>query len=265
MRKIERLKIGDLLVETKMITATQLQEALKEQAQTGKKVGEVFVEKGWVTEQDVLEVLEFQLGIPHIDLSKYIIEQKVATLIPENMARRHMILPVKVEGKQISLAMSDPLNMFAIDDVRLTTKMEVQPMIATARDITRAINQVFTSSKTKTIVDEVEKQIKQDLIDRNLLNQIGHDTPDQVDNAPTVRLVNNIMDQALAMGASDIHIEPFEDYIKIRYRIDGQLQEKTRIPKETLNSITTRIKILAKLNIAEKNTTRWPYSKASRW
>lgn len=252
MRKIEKLRLGDLLVETKMITAIQLQEALNEQARTGEKVGELLVEKGWVTEQDILEVLEFQLGIPHIDLSKYLIEQKVATMIPEAMARRHKIIPVQIEGKQIKLAMSDPLNIFAIDDVKLITKMEVIPMIATAKDVTRAINQIFTSSQTKNIVDEVEKQIKQDLIDRNVIGQVSEQGENQVDNAPTVRLVNNIIDQALAKGASDIHIEPFENYIKIRYRIDGQLQEMTRMPKETLNPITTRVKILSKLNIAER-------------
>ena len=118
-----------------MITMDQLKEALKEQVKTGKKLGEILIEKEWVTEQNIVEVLEFQLGIPHVDLSKYVIDPKASAMINENLAKRHMLIPIKIENEQLIVAMSDPLNVFALDDVRITAKMEVMPVIASLADV----------------------------------------------------------------------------------------------------------------------------------
>ena len=120
--------MGDLLVQADMITKDQLKEALQEQVKTGKKLGEILVEKGWVTEQNIIEVLEFQLGIPQVDLSKYVIDAKAAGMINENLAKRHLLIPIKIENNHLVVAMSDPLNVFALDDVQITTKWKLYPL-----------------------------------------------------------------------------------------------------------------------------------------
>ncbi|NLM12794.1 MAG: Flp pilus assembly complex ATPase component TadA [Epulopiscium sp.] len=251
MKKAEKKKLGDLLVQADMITKDQLKEALQEQVKTGKKLGEILVEKGWVTEQNIIEVLEFQLGIPQVDLSKYVIDSKAAGMINENLAKRHMLIPIKIENNRLVVAMSDPLNVFALDDVRITTKMEVIPVIASLSDVKSAIDRMYGASKVASIAAEFQKQM-QEKMKKQATYDSDSQSEEEVLNSPAVQLVNNIIEQAIRRNASDIHIEPFETYVRVRLRIDGQLQELLRTDLTTLNAMVTRIKILGKMNIAEK-------------
>jgi len=247
MKKIERKKLGDLLYEIGMITKEQLDWGIEEQHRTNKKIGEILVEHGIITDQDILGALEFQLGIPQMDLQKYTIDYNIAAKVPESIARRYTVVAVGIEGNKLKVAMKDPLDMFALDDLKLSTKMEIIPLIAATHEIEKLLSQIYTSSKTKNIVFEVEKQIYEEA-----QKQVIEEVDENAENAPMIQLVNNILQRAILKGASDIHIEPFEHYIRVRYRVDGQLYEMTRAKRETLNAITARIKILSGLDIAER-------------
>ena len=241
----QRKRIGDLLYETGLITQEQLTLGIKEQKATGRRLGEILVEKGIITEEEILGALEFQLGVPHMNLEQYNIDYNVASIVPENIARRYTVIAVGVDGNKLKVAMKDPLNMFALDDLKLSTKHEIIPMIASEQSINRLINQTYTSAQTHNIVSQVEKKMREEqkqVVKEEVVEEDG----------PMIQLVNNILERCILKGASDIHIEPFETYVRIRYRVDGQLHELTRPPKETLNPITTRIKILSGLDIAER-------------
>ena len=245
MKKSYRKRIGDLLFETGLISEEQLQKGISEQKRTGKRLGEVLVEEGIVSEEDILGALEFQLGIPHMNLEQYNIDYNIASKVPESIARRYTVIGVGVEDNKLKVAMKDPLNMFALDDLKLSTKMDITPILASENAILSLINQTYTSAQTKNIVFQVERQMQEEV-----QKQVNNEEND--DNAPMVLLVNNILQRCILKGASDIHIEPFEFYVRIRYRIDGQLHELMQTKKEMLNGITTRIKILSGLDIAER-------------
>lgn len=245
IKKAQRKRIGDLLFETGMITQEQLNWAIKEQKLTGKRIGEILVEADIITDEDILGALEFQLGIPHMNLQQYNIDYNIASRVPESIARRYTVIAVGIDDNKLKVAMKDPLNMFALDDLKLSTKMEITPILASEKDIINVINQTFTSAQTKSIVSQVEKKLQEE--SQKQIVEIQED-----ENAPMVQLVNNILERCILKGASDIHIEPFEYYVRIRFRVDGRLHELTQTKKETLNAITTRIKILSGLDIAER-------------
>ncbi|WP_069998227.1 GspE/PulE family protein [Cellulosilyticum sp. I15G10I2] len=247
MKKVERKRLGDLLYETGMITKEQLDWGIEEQHRTNKKIGEILVEKGIITDKDILGALEFQLGIPHMDLEKYTIDYNIASKVPEGVARRYTVIAVGLDGTKLKVAMKDPLDMFALDDLKLSTKMEIIPLLALAHEIENLINQTYTSAKTKNIVFEAERQLQEEGH-----KQILEEVDENAENAPMIQLVNNFLQRAILKGASDLHVEPFEHYVRIRYRVDGQLHEMERVKKEMLNAITTRIKILSSLDIAER-------------
>ncbi len=247
MRKVERKRLGDLLYETGMITKEQLEWGIKEQHRTNKKIGEILVEQGIITDKDILGALEFQLGIPHMDLEKYTIDYKIASKVPESIARRYTVIAVGIDGDKLKVAMKDPLDMFALDDLKLSTKMEIIPLIALGGEIENLIHQTYTSAKTKNIVFEVERQLQEEAH-----KQVREEVDETAENAPMIQLVNNFLQRAILKGASDLHIEPFEHYVRVRYRVDGQLHEMEKVKKEMLNAITTRIKILSSLDIAER-------------
>ncbi len=243
----KRMRIGDLLVSVGKLTNGQLNEALKEQKLSGKKLGQILIDDGYVTETDIIEALEFQLGIPHVDLDKYFIDPEITKLITENLARRHILIPVKKERGKLLVAMSDPLNIFAIDDVKMATGMEIEPAIATKKKIINSIDQYYDKQKAEKAVEEFKKQYNVDNID-----EVNEKLLSDINSAPVVRLVNSIIKQAVNAKASDIHIEPFEDIVRVRFRIDGTLKEIMTPSKSAHSAIVTRIKIMGKMNIAEK-------------
>ena len=242
-----RLKLGELLLSVGKINNEQLHDVLEMQKTTGKKIGELLVELKYITEADIIEVLEFQLGIPHINLEKVIIQPEVPRLITENLARRHTLIPIRSDKGKIVVAMSDPLNIFAIDDVKIATGLDVHAVIGTKKDILSAIDQYYGKEVAEKAVEDFKKQYKKEDLDA-----LDEETINDINNAPVVRLVNSIIKQAIKAGSSDIHIEPFEDSVRIRVRVDGDLQEIMSTSKTTHSAIVTRIKIMAKLDIAEK-------------
>ncbi|SHJ82560.1 type II secretion system ATPase GspE [Tepidibacter formicigenes] len=243
----KKLKLGELLVTAGKVTQDQLKEALKEQKIYGKKLGQILVDKNIITEEEIIEVLEFQLGIPHVNLDKFIIDAQIPLLITENLARRYTLIPIKKQRGKLVVAMADPLNIFAIDDVKIATGMDIDPVICTEKEILNAIDQYYGKEVAEKAIEDFKKQYNLDNIqdlDEEILNDIN--------NAPVVRLVNSIIKQAVKAKASDIHIEPFENDVRIRFRVDGELQEVMTTAKSTHSAIVTRIKIMGKMNIAEK-------------
>ncbi|MBU5677594.1 Flp pilus assembly complex ATPase component TadA [Alkaliphilus sp. MSJ-5] len=240
-------RLGDLLIEAGLIEQEQLEKALELQKVTFKKLGEILIDEGFVKESQIIEVLEFQLGIPHLDLEKYFINPEMPRLISEKLARRHMLIPVKKERDNLIVAMSDPLNIFAVDDIKIATGLEVIPAISTRQNIENAINRYYGSESAENAIEEFKREYRMPDLD-DLEAQDALD----ISNAPMVRLVNSFIKQAVRLNASDIHLEPYEKTLRLRFRIDGDLQEIMSIAKSAHQAIISRIKILGRMDIAEK-------------
>jgi len=247
----KRLKLGELLLYAGKINEEQLKDALNIQKKSGKKLGEVFVSENFVKEEDIIEVLEFQLGIPYVDLDKYEINLNVATIIPESIARRYELIAIDKREKLLLVAMVDPLNIFALDDIKLFVKCEIQPVISVRDKIIRNIDKFYSKETTKKVLEEFEDSF---LPTNN--EEMEEDELLEVTTAPVVKLLNSIIEQAVRERASDIHIEPYSEDIRVRFRIDGDLRQIMILSKSTLSPITTRIKIIGKMNIAEKRVPR---------
>ena len=241
-------RLGDLLVEVGKITNEQLMHALSMQKKSGKKLGEILVQEEYVTEEQIVEVLEMQLGISQVVLADYDIDTEATILISESLAKRHDLIPIKKEENVLIVAMSDPLNIFAIDDVKIFSGLDVRPVIASAREIGKAIDIYYGEQEAMKAAEEYKKEY-------GIIEQaatIEGNLEDVVNSAPIVKLVNSIIEQGIRIKASDIHIEPYNQYIRIRYRVDGQLKEGMRHEIQLLPAIVTRIKIAGDMNIAEK-------------
>lgn len=242
-----RLKLGEILVSSGKINEAQLQDALALQKTTKTRLGDALVRGGFVTEKDIIEVLEFQLGIPHIDLDQYNINQSVATLIPESIVRRYEVIAIDQKKDIIMVAMVDPLNIFALDDIKIAIKAEIQPVISTRDNVLKAIDRFYSKAVTRKAIEEFEENFTpisgEELDDAELL---------AITTAPIVKLLNSLIEQAVSEKASDIHIEPSADDIRVRFRIDGDLRKITTLNKTSHSGIITRIKIIGKMNIAEK-------------
>jgi type IV pilus assembly protein PilB len=243
----ERKSLGELLIEAELITRDQLDEALTLQKSSGKKLGEVLLDMNAISERKILEILEFQLQVPLVDLGLFEIDKEAPLLINEAMARRHNILPISRENSQIILAMSDPLNFQAIDDVRLFSGMTVKPVIALQAEIISMIDRYYSREGAEKAVEDISKDFNFEQISEQDADQLS-----EIKNAPVVRLVNSIIQHAVRARASDIHIEPFETSLRVRFRIDGELQEIMKSTKTAHPALVTRIKIMSKLDIAEK-------------
>ncbi len=249
MIKKPRKRLGDLLLEVGMITQEQLDAAIDFQKKTGEKLGNAITKLGYASEDDIIQVLEFQLGIPHVKLEKYNIEKLACSTIPESIARRYGLIPIKKDKGILTVAMSDPLNVFAIDDVRIYSGLEVQPVIANNASVIKAIDKYYGADKAMRAVEEFKKEHSTLKINSEVVTD---QSEDEVNNSPAVKAINSIIEQAVRSRASDIHIEPFETYINIRYRIDGQLSVIMRPDIEIMPAISARIKIIGGMNIAEK-------------
>jgi len=247
MRTLSRRRLGDLLVDAGKISQAQLESALEKQKTTGKRLGNVLMEEGLLTEDDLLAVIEIQQGIPRIYLEYLTIEEEVVRAIPQSLAYKYNLIPISIDGDKINVVMSDPMNIFAHDDVRIATGLEVSPLIATSEEIKTALSKYYAAENVNKAADELSRERQSEL-----KSEEERLSDEEVRNAPVVKLIDSIIDNAVKARASDIHVEPFESHVKIRYRVDGELIEVLKSPIETLGALTTRIKILANLNIAEK-------------
>lgn len=241
-------RLGDMLLEEGRITVKQLEEALEKQRNEGKRLGELLVDEGVVTEDDIIGVLEKQIGIKRIQIESVNIDRKAVMCITEILALKHTLIPIGFSGNKILIAMWDPLNIFAIDDIRIASGFEVQTFISTKKEIMKAIERYYSDQQVQKAAEELSKEKQEDAKQQE---DEGLEFND-IKSAPVVKMVDYLIKNAVEARASDVHIEPFEKYIKIRYRIDGQLQEISRLTQETLAALVTRIKILSNLNIAER-------------
>ena len=250
-------RLGDLLVKEKIITHDQLDRALKAQRESGpnSRLGSTLVHLGFVSDEEVTNFLSRQYGVPAINLQYFEIDSSVVKLIPEETAKRYQILPLSRVGASLTIAMVDPTNVFAMDDIKFMTGFNIEPVVASESAIMDAIDKAYGGSQQESNVDEllaamgdeadVELQAEQDEIDLAELEK-------SADEAPIVKLVNIVMTDAVKRGASDIHIEPYEKEYRVRFRIDGVLQHIMSPPMKLKDAITSRIKIMAKMDISEK-------------
>jgi len=252
MKKSLRDKILDILADRKLVTKEKLEVILKEQKKRKCPVSEILIKEGIITQKDLMVLLSQELEIPPINLSRYKIGPEMIKLVPERIARRYNILPISKIGKTLTLVMSDPLNIFAIDDIKMITRYEIDVALATESDIKEAINNYYgqqTGEMTK-VIEEAQKAdgelevVEKEDIDINRLTE-------ESKRAPIVKMVGLILAEALKKRASDIHIEPGDRELKIRYRIDGRLQEAFTLPKKNQNAVLARIKIMSRLDITE--------------
>jgi type IV pilus assembly protein PilB len=248
---VVRKRLGELLVEAGLITKEQLEKALAEHRRTGERLGKVLVRQGLVKEQDIISLLEYQLGIAQVRLPPGSVNRELARLVPEPLARRYQAVPVRLEGNRLVVAMVDPLNVMAVDDLRLSTGYEIIPAIAAEAEIERALEECYGQPlplPELVATDEAEPapalQAEVFDLDRQAA-QAGAE-------APIVRLVNGILHQALRERASDVHIEPQAEEVRVRYRVDGALRPVMSLPKVHHAAIVSRIKIMGAMDIAEK-------------
>ncbi len=244
----KKKRIGDLLLDAGFITEDQLSNALEIQKKTGSKIGNILIDNNFVTESQVMEVLEFQLGIPFIDLNTVVIPLDVQKLIPYPLIRRHNVVPVKLEMNMLYVAMEDPLNFIAIEDMRMATNYEIVPIISFRSAINSTINKLYGNETADKAIMEFQKESDLQLAASNTLDISSY----EVDSAPIVRLVYSTIELAVSQGASDIHIEPMEHEVRVRFRVDGKLNLSKNIPKEAHSAVSTRLKILSGLDIAER-------------
>lgn len=245
-------RLGEILLAKYRITPEQLESALEEQKKTGEKLGEILQKMGLVESKEVYGALAEQLGVPYVDLDSYVIDPRVVTLLPEKFCRQYQLVPIGEEKNALILAMANPVDVVAIDRVRLMTKKEVKPVMASPQDIEKVLNAYYgigesveelireAETREGLVLPEEEEELK---IDQ--LKALGEE-------APIIRVVNMLILQAIRSGASDIHIEPQEDQVRIRFRIDGILHDITSTSIQVHPALVSRIKILSRMNIAER-------------
>jgi type IV pilus assembly protein PilB len=246
------VRLGELLVSKGLITAKQLEDALQEQKVTGNKLGSSLVKLGYIAEKNLVSFLSRHYGVPAIDLSEAQIDAEVIRMIPPEVVFKYQVIPIKRIGSTLRVAMSDPSNILAIDDIKFLTSCHVEVFVSTESAIKASIDKFYDSSESLADImgsmDEAENvQIEEESeeIDIGDLKKISED-------APVVKLVNLILNEAIKRKASDIHFEPYEKIFRVRFRIDGVLQEFMKPPMKLKNAILSRAKILAKLDIAER-------------
>ncbi len=243
MDPLARKRLGDLLVESGLISEEQLNSTLRRKS-ADEKLGDALLREGYITEQQLIEVLEFQLGIPHINIFQYPIDPDVIQLVPKELAKRHYAMPIRRDKNKLLVAMADPMDYFAIEELRMATGYHIEPAIATKDELFRTITKYYDLQES---MEEVMGEIA--------TSETLDETRVADDDSPVVRLVNQIIDNALVQRASDIHFDPQETELRVRYRVDGILRTERSLPKHMQNVIVARIKIMANLNITE---TRLP-------
>ena len=250
MAIIQKRKLGEILVAAGKITPEQLQDVVSRQKKVGKKIGQILVDEEIVTDSDSIEAIETQTGIKRVDLTETGCDKKAIKMVSQKICDKYDLAPFGFEGSKIKVALADPLNIFAIDDISISTGLEVQPYIATRREIRRFVEIHYSNEQMSKAAEELKKESLETKAQAS--NIVDIEQIDDVKNAPVVKMIDRLFRNAIEMRASDIHIEPYEKIVRIRYRIDGKLQVVNTLDIESLGPLVTRIKILASLNIAEK-------------
>jgi len=241
MQKPKKEKLGQILIRNRIITEDQLEEALAKQRESGDSLGRVLIELKMVSEGALTSILARQIGLKYIDLANYDIDISASSLVDAEVARRYTLIPIGFEDGRLMIAMADPTNVFALDDVRIMTGMEIEPLVATKEDIISAINRFCRADADAQLsVDDITEEASDN----------GQEA--EIDDAPIVKYVNLLITEAVTDRASDVHIEPMDNDVRVRFRIDGVLHEIRRNPKQLHPGVVARIKVMADMNIAEK-------------
>ena len=250
-------RIGDLLVKEGLITREQLQKALDEQRQSGTRVGYNLVKFGFIQENELTRCLARQYKMPAVDLSKFEVDPKIVKLVPADLATKHLVLPLKRDGRTLTVAMADPSNLGVIEDLKFITRYDIFPVIAGEFTLRNVVEKYYESNDVQmaSLLSEIEGLESESDV------EVVADTQEEmsatalaaaVDDAPVVKLINAILTDAVKRGASDIHFECFEHDLRVRYRIDGALSEVMKPPKKMQPALISRFKIMSALNIAER-------------
>jgi type IV pilus assembly protein PilB len=243
-------RLGDLLVREGLITSEQLQQALEQQRATGMRLGYTLVKLGLIQEIEITKMLARQYRVPAVDLSRFEVDEKIVKLIPPDVAVKHTVMPLKREGRTLTVAMADPTSVTVIDDLKFITRFDIFPVIAGEYTLRMAIERHYeqTDAQLETLLKDMEEE------DFEIVEEQDEEEGQAqlMDDAPVVKLINGILTDAVKRGASDVHIEPFEKEIRVRYRIDGALQEVMKPPAKLKAALTSRVKIMSNLNIAER-------------
>src|SRR3990170_1975260 len=239
-------QLGQILLEQGLIDNEQLERALEEHRNPPKSLGRVLIDLGYIRERDLVRALAEQVGLEFVDLTEYRIDPMLTSLLPEALSRRYRALPIGERDGKLLVAMSDPANVYALDDIRTMTGRDVQPVVATANDVEQAI-QKFSAmgDQVEALASEVVEALEDEAADLSGVEAA-------LEDAPIIKLVTAIMTQATADRASDVHIEPTERDVRVRYRVDGVLHEVMHSPKSIQGGLISRLKVMADLNIAEK-------------
>jgi type IV pilus assembly protein PilB len=251
-------KLGEILVANSLITAKQLEEALEYQKKTGLKLGQILLEKKYITEKQLLEFLSKQFSIRFVEISKIEISPEIIKIVPEAIARRYTLIPIGKNDNIISVAMVDPLNIVVLDELKLMTGYNIEPVFALEDDILSAIDKYYGTTSSQQALDEIIKKntLDEEASDISVVEKKNDEEivslENQSDSGPIIKMVNIIISSAIKSRASDIHIEPSYKDTKVRFRIDGVLHIQQTIPKKFHNAIVSRIKIMSNLDISER-------------
>ena len=246
----QKTSLGESLVEEGILTTDQLKKAQAEEKQSGQRLRKVLVKMGFVAEEDLVAFLSTKLAIPHIELGNYLIDNAIIDLVPEELARKHELVPILKIGNRLTCAMVDPWNVFALDELRLKTNLVIEPAVATETEIRKALDQYYGAKGS--IEDMIKSIDKQKLADTKGKEFDLKELQDKVKEPVVIKLVNLIILKAIREGASDIHLEPEGESLTLRFRVDGVLHEESSPPKYLQSFIISRVKILADLDIAER-------------
>lgn len=242
-------RLGEMLVDAHVLSQDKVEEAVKLQANSGKRLGAVLLENGYITETQLIDVLKIQLGIDFIDVNKETIDPSMASIVPKSIAEQYHVVPIKLEKDKLILAMEDPLNFRALEAVKQITKYKVTPYIAYASAVERAILVLYENEGASIAIEQMKQERGIDATFEEVAKQ--SDVASKSSAAPTVKLVNSILERSLAEGASDIHIEPRENDMVVRIRVDGRLNQMLTIPKGLQDAVISRFKIMSEMNITE--------------
>ncbi len=242
-------RLGEMLVDAKVISEAQLEQALVLQKQTKERLGQYLVNNGYITEEQLIQVLRLQLGIDMIDLNKATIDPSLIQYVPKSLAKQHRVVPVKLDKGTLYLAMEDPMNFVAIEDVKIASNKRVVPLIAYHRAIDRALNVLYENEGAHKAIEEMKESKGLGTIEEKAMSILDSD---EANAAPTVKLVNSILERGISEGASDIHVETEKNRIVVRLRVDGILNEILTIPKELQAAVISRFKVMGNMNLAER-------------
>ena len=250
-------RLGDMLIEAGYITQAQLEDALKVQKASGKRLGETLIDIGLIAERDIIDVLCLQLGIDFIDLSHTTLPVELTAIIPKALARRYTMVPVRATPDEVVIAMADPMNLIAQEEARAAARRRITPAISTRTAIDRAIMQLYGNEGAARAIEDMRSEASANAAEQivgsdSRFTSTSLDSDDDSQSAPTIRLVNSIIERAAVERASDLHLEPREGDLQVRMRIDGLMRNVLTVPRDLQASVISRLKIMGGMNIAER-------------